>query len=93
MTASTIVSVFTSTSVLAHQLDKAARVLGARQLLLEIMQAEAVVDALVEDAAQLVVALQNQDAARARLARGLQAAASPAGPAADDDDVAPVIRP
>ena len=41
-------------------LNKAAGVLRARELLLEIVQAKAVVDALIEDAAQLRVALQDQ---------------------------------
>ena len=40
-----------------HHVDEAARVLGAGELLLEAVQAEAVVDALVQDAARLVVAL------------------------------------
>ena len=75
---------------LAHQLDEAARVLGARELFFKIMQAEAVVDALVEDAAQRVVALQEQDAARAALVRGL-GRRQPGGACADDDDVVPVI--
>ena len=51
-------------------LDEAVGVLGAGQLLLEGVQAEAVVDALVEYAAQLAVALQDQHALASVLSRG-----------------------
>ena len=44
---------------------KARGVFRSRQLLTEGVQAEARVDALVEDAAELAVALQNEDAVRA----------------------------
>ena len=44
-------------SQFAYLRHKPCRVLGAGQLLFKGMQAEAIVDALVQDAAQLVVAL------------------------------------
>ena len=45
---------------LLRLLNEAGRVLGAGQLLLEGVQAEAVVDALVQNAAQLVVPLEDE---------------------------------
>ena len=50
---------------LMDPLDIPGGVLRPRQLLAEGMQTEAVVNALIEDAAQLPVPLQNQDAADA----------------------------
>ena len=49
---------------------KAGGVFGAGQLLLKGMQTETVVDALVQNTAQLGVALQNQNILHARLPRG-----------------------
>ena len=49
--------------VLEH-LNKASGVLRAGQLLAKAVQTEAVVDALVQNAAQLLVALQNEDVAQ-----------------------------
>src|SRR5699024_6545042 len=66
--------------------DVAGGVLGAGQLLPEGVQAKAVVDALVQDAAQFAVPLQDQQVLHpvpARFDGGGQAG----GPAADDDKV------
>jgi hypothetical protein len=65
--------------VLEHLLEVALGVLGAGQLLLEVVQAEAVVDALLQDAAGLALAVDDQHALRARF-RAPSAAARPAGP-------------
>ena len=46
---------------LLHPVNESPGVLGARQLLAEGVQAEACVDALVEDAPQLLVPLDNED--------------------------------
>ena len=51
-------------------IDEALGIFRAGQLLLKGMEAEAVVDALVEDAAELRIALQNQDVLAARVVRG-----------------------
>jgi len=55
---------------LPHAGNIARRVFGASQLLLKRMQAEAVVDALAEDAAERVLPLKDQEVFHARLARG-----------------------
>ena len=44
----------------ADHFGKALSVFGAGQLLFKVMEAETVVDALVEDAAQFFIPLQNQ---------------------------------
>ena len=59
---------------------KARGVLRTRELLFKRVQTEAVVDALVEDTAQLAVALKDQDYPAHRPLRAATAAASPAGP-------------
>ena len=48
----------------AKHFNEPPSVLRPGQLLLEVVQAEAVVDALVQNAAQLAVALQNQNIAQ-----------------------------
>ena len=50
---------------LAGAVDVALRVLGAGQLLLEAVQAEAVVDALAQDAAGVVLALEHKQVVNA----------------------------
>ena len=50
--------------------DKPLRVFGAGQLLLEAVEPEAVVDALLQNAARRVVTLEDKDVRRARLLRG-----------------------
>ena len=67
-------------------LDKPGCILGAGQLLLKGMQAEAVVDALVEDTAQLAVALKDQDILHTALA-GRHRRRKPCRAAADDDQI------
>ena len=54
---------------LAGAVDVALRVLGAGQLLLEAVQAEAVVDALAQNAARVVLALENEQVVDAILLR------------------------
>ncbi len=61
-------------------------VLGAGELLLERVEAEAVVDALVEDAAEAVVALDHDDGVASGVAGG-DGRGEAGGAAADDDDV------
>ena len=56
---------------LGKQVLEALRILGPRELLAEAMQAKAVVDALVEDAAQLLVALDDQHIAQALVPSGV----------------------
>ena len=69
---------------LADHVDEAAGVFRAGQLFVEVMQAEAAVDALIEDTAQLTVALDDANRAAAVLPRGLCRAQ--AGRAAANDD-------
>ena len=52
---------------LAEHFKEPPSVLRPGQLLLKVMQAKAVVDALVQNAAQLAVALQDQNIAQARV--------------------------
>ena len=59
---------------------------GPGQFLLEMMKAEAVVDALLQDAAGLTVALQHENLFRAVLLRG-QCRRKPSRTTADNDDV------
>ena len=73
-------------AALKHLVDEALGVLGAGQLLLEGVQAEAVVDALVQDAAQLVVALQDQDAPIPGVVCGNRCRKT-GGAAADDNNI------
>ena len=49
---------------LFHLPDKPARILRSRQFLLERMQAESVMDTLIQDTAQLLIPLQDQYAVR-----------------------------
>ena len=71
-------------------LHEAARVFGPGELFAEVVQAEAVVDALAQDAARGGVALQDDDArVRPRLARRDRGGEA-GGTAADDGDVADV---
>ena len=76
---------------LRRLLHEPPRVFGAGELLAEVVQAEAVVDALAQDAARGGVALQHDDSrVRPRLARrdrGREAG----GTAADDDHVGDVV--
>ena len=65
---------------------KAVGVLGAGQLLFERDKPEPVVDALVEDAAELLVALDDEDLAGAGRARG-GGSGETRGASADDDHV------
>ena len=51
-------------------IDESLGIFRAGQLLLEGVESEAVVDALVEDAAELRIALQNQDVLAVRVVRG-----------------------
>ncbi len=51
--------------ILLYLIDKALRILGAGELLLVDVKAEAVMDALVEYAARLVFALEDEDVADA----------------------------
>ena len=55
---------------LVYGVDIALGVLGAGQLLMEGVQAKARVDALVQDAAQLAAALQNEDIPQTRVVGG-----------------------
>ena len=57
---------------LTYHVDEAPGILRAGQLFLEIVQTEAVVDALVEDAAQLTVALDDADRATACFPCGIR---------------------
>ena len=79
-----IVSSRTSTARGGQLFDEAARVFRAGELLAEAVQAEAVVDALIQNAAELTVPLEEQDAPQTRLPRGLRGG-QPRGPAADHD--------
>ena len=69
-----------------HLRDEPCGVLGAGQFFFEGMQPETVVDALVQDAAQLTVALQNQNVLHAVFAcrHGCR---QPGRAAADDDQI------
>ena len=67
-------------------LDKAVSVLGAGQLLLEGVQTEAVVDALVEDAAELFVTLEDKHVLCAAVIRR-DCRRQSCGAAADDHDI------
>ena len=69
---------------LLHLLNEPPGILGAGELLLKGVQAEAVVNALVQDAAQLVVPLQDEDIPQARLV-GRRRSSQPRRAAADDD--------
>ena len=72
-------------------LHETARVFGTGELFAEMVQAEAVVDALAQDAARGGVALQHDDArVRPRLARRDRGGET-GGPAADDDHVGDVV--
>ena len=53
-----------------YGVDIALGVLGAGELLMEGVQAKARVDALVQDAAQLAAALQNEDIPQTRVVGG-----------------------
>lgn len=66
-----------------HLVDKALRVLGTGELLFKVRQAKAGVDALAEDAAQVLLALHDGHV-RAGLLRGKRG--RHAGGAASDDD-------
>ncbi len=67
-------------------IDKAVCVLGTGQLFLEGMKAETVVDALVQNAAQFLVTLNDEDAVRACLLGG-HCSSQAGGTAADDYDI------
>ena len=56
-------------SQLRSPLNKTSRVLRASQLLLEIVQSKAVVNALIQNAARFLVPFQNQHPLRSRLTR------------------------
>ena len=64
----------------------ARRILGTRELLLERVQPEAVVDALVEDAPEPVVSLNHEHALAAALARG-NGCRQPCGSATNNHDI------
>ena len=66
-----------------HLVDKALRVLGTGEFLFKVRQAKARVDALAEDAAQMLLALHDGHV-RAGLLRGKRG--RHAGGAASDDD-------
>ena len=66
--------------------DEALRVFGAGQFLLEDVQAEAVVDALHQDAPELAVPLEDQDVPGAALV-GLDGGGQACWPTAHDDDL------
>ena len=68
---------------LLHGVDVALGVLRAGQLLMEGVQAKARVDALVQDAAQLAAALQNEDIPQTRVVGGCGCGQS--GGASTDD--------
>ena len=68
-----------------HLVDKALRVLGTGELLFKVRQAKAGVDALAEDAAQVLLALHDGHA-RSGLMRG-QRGRHAGGAAADNDHV------
>ncbi len=63
----------------AHLVDKALRVLGTGEFLFKVRQAKAGVDALAQDAAQVLLALHDGHA-RAPALCAESAAAMPAGP-------------
>ena len=67
----------------AEHTDEPSRVFRAGQLLLEVVQAEAVVDALVQNAAQLTVALKDQNVVQTRVI-GRACGGKTGGTAADD---------
>ena len=67
--------------------DKPRGVLGAGQLLAEGVQAEAVVDALVQNAAQFAVALQDRGYPPRRFLARVDGGGQPGGAAADDDKI------
>ena len=67
-------------------LDKSAGIFGAGKLFLKGMEAEAVVDALVENAAQLVVAFQNQNILNTAFS-GCHCCCKARGAAANDDKI------
>ena len=67
-----------------QHLNKPLGIFGARQLLFKVMESEPVVNTLVENAAQFLVALQNQDALCAVMV-SLQSGREPRGAAADDN--------
>ena len=75
---STMVLSFIFDAQRLHLRDEPRGILGAGQFFLECMQPKTVVDALVQDAAQLAVALQNQNVLHAVL-RAATAAASRQG--------------
>ena len=66
--------------------DKTGGVFGTGEFFLEGVQPKAVVDALVEDAAQLVVPLQDQQVLHA-VPAGLHSGRQPGGAAADDNKI------
>ena len=72
-------------AALARLRHVAGRVLRARELLLERVEAKAVVDALVEDAAQLRLALQHQHGGDAGVMRGNGGGKARGSPAHDHD--------
>ena len=65
-------------------IDIALRILGARELLIEGVEAEAVVDALVEDAAKPILALEDDDIFESRIIG--RDGSSKAGRTAADDN-------
>ncbi len=69
-----------------EHVDEAARVFGAAQLLLEAVQAEAVVNALVQNAAKLLIALDDEDVFQAVLG-GAHGRGQTGGAAADDNQI------
>jgi hypothetical protein len=73
-------------AALEHLLQEALGVLGPGELLLEVVQAEAVVDALLQDAAGLALAVDDQHVLGAGVA-GADGGREPGGAAADDHDV------
>ena len=75
-----MVSSWTWTPVFFSMSMKRPAYSGPVSSLAEAVQTEAVVDALVQDAAQLLVPLQNQNIHAGRSSQALQAAARPAGP-------------
>ena len=66
--------------------DEPVRVFGPGEFLLEAVEPETIVDALVEDAAELLVALEDEDAAQPRLIGGA-GGGEPRGAASDDNQI------
>ncbi len=71
---------------LPQQPDKPARVFRAGQLLLKVMKPKPVMDALIQDAAQLPVPFQNQNPPKPRLPGG-EGGGQPGRPAAHHNQI------